>query len=183
MWVRPSHIVRYLTLCLVHDIPALGPTFVKGETDTAIPALVSEASGVILELGPGIGNQLPRYDIEKITKVYGVEPNIALHNSLREKIKACGLSDVYEIVPCGIDDVGELEKHGIVFGSIDTVLSVQVLCSVPDVEKTLRRLYALMKPGGRLVMYEHVKSTDVVSTVVQSTCWFSHLSYHLLVSK
>ena len=98
-----------------------------------------------------------------------MEPNKALHGSLRRKIKACGLSDVYEIVPCGIEDVVELEKHGIVFGSIDTVLSIQVLCSVPDVEKTLRRLYALMKPGGRLVMYEHVRSTDVVSAIVQST--------------
>ena len=133
-----------------------------------------EASGVILELGPGIGNQIPRYDGSKITKVYGVEPNRALHGSLREKIKACGLMDVYEIVACGIENVGELEKHGIVFDSIDTVLSIQVLCSVPDLEKTLRRLYALMKPGGQLVMFEHVKSTDVVSAIVQGTCWFSH---------
>ena len=102
-----------------------------------------------------------------------MEPNKALHKSLRERIKACGLSDVYEIVPCGIEDVGELEKHGIVLGSIDTVLSVQVLCSVPDVEGTLRRLYALMKPGGKLVMYEHVKSTDIVSAIVQSTLTLS----------
>ena len=147
----------------------LGPTFAEGETDTAIPALVSQASGVILELGPGIGNQLSRYDVGKIRKVYGVEPNQALHGSLREKIKVCGLADVYEIVPCGIEDVGELERHGVGFNSIDTVLSIQVLCSVPDVERTLRRLYALMKPGGQLVMYEHVKSTDVVSARVQST--------------
>ena len=129
---------------------------------------MSEAFGVILELGPGIGNQLPRYDVGKIRKVYGVEPNQALHGSLREKIKACGLADVYEIVPCGIEDVGELERHGVEFNSIDTVLSIQVLCSVPDIEKILRRLYALMKPGGQFVMYEHVKSTDIVSAVVQS---------------
>ena len=150
-------------------ILVLGPAIVEGETDTAIPALVSEASGIILELGPGIGNQLPRYDVDKITKVYGVEPNRALHGSLREKIKACGLMDVYEIVPCGVEDVGELEKYGVVLDSIDTVLSIQVLCSVPDVDNTLRRLYALMKPGGQLVMYEHVKSTDFVSAMVQST--------------
>ena len=144
---------------------------------------MSEASGIILELGPGIGNQLPRYDVDKIIKVYGVEPNKALHKSLREKIKACGLMDVYEIVSCGIEDVGELEKHGVIFNSIDTILSIQVLCSVPDLEKTLRRLYALLKPGGQLVMYEHMKSTDVVSAIVQSTCWFSHRLSPLLVSE
>ena len=129
---------------------------------------MSAASGVVLELGPGIGSQLSRYNVSKITKVYGVEPNKALHKSLMEKIKACGLSDVYEIVPCGVESVVELEKHGIVFSSIDTILSIQVLCSVPDPEKTFQQLYALMKPGRQFIIFEHVKSTDVVSAIIQS---------------
>ena len=91
-----------------------------------------------------------------------------LHKSLRENVKASRLSDVYKIVPCGIDDVAELEKHGLVPNSIDTVLSVQVLCSVPDPSETLRRLYTLLKPGGQLIVYEHVKSKDMVSSLVQS---------------
>jgi SAM-dependent methyltransferase len=157
--------------------------FAEGEKETAVPALVSEASGVVLEIGPGIGSQLPRYNTSNITKVYGVEPNIDLHKYLREKVKASGLTDVYEIVPCGVEDVVELKKHGIVLGSIDTVLSIQVLCSVPDLDEMLRRLYALMKPGGQFVVYEHVKSKDVVSVMVQSMfapslivpfrCWWS----------
>ncbi len=123
---------------------------------------------MVLEVGPGIGSQLSRYDTSKITKVYGVEPNSDLHKSLREKVKACGLTDVYEIVPCSIEDVVELEKYGIALGSIDTVLSIQVLCSVPDPDKILRLFYALMKPGGQFVVFEHVKSKDVVSRIVQS---------------
>ena len=146
----------------------LGPMFFEADKATAVPALVSEASGVVLELGPGIGSQLPRYNTSKITKVYGVEPNHDLRKSLREKVKASGLTDVYEIVPCGIEDVVELKKHGIALGSIDTVLSVQVLCSVPDPDDMLRRLYALMKPGGQFIVYEHVRSKDVVTVMVQS---------------
>jgi len=142
--------------------------FAEGDKETAVPALVSEAFGIVLEIGPGIGSQLPRYDTSKITKVYGVEPNIDLHKSLREKVKASGLTDVYEIVPCGVEDVVELKKHGIALESIDTVLSIQVLCSVPDLDEMLRRLYALMKPGAQFVVYEHVKSKDVVSMMVQS---------------
>ena len=145
----------------------VGPMFADGDNETAIPALVAEASGVVLELGPGIGSQLPRYDTSKITKIYGVEPNVDLHKSLRESIKASGLSDIYEIVPCGIEDVVELKKHGITLGSVDTVLSVQVLCSVPDPDEMLKRLYALMKPRGQFIVYEHVKSKDVVSSMVQ----------------
>ena len=87
---------------------------------------------------------------------------------MREAIKASGLIDVYEIVPCGVEDVVELKKHGIVLGSIDTILSVQVLCSVPDPNEMLRRLYALLKPGGQLIVYEHVKSKDMITSVVQS---------------
>ena len=149
-------------------INALGPMLADGDRQTAVPALVSEASGIVLELGPGIGSQLPRYNTSKIIKIYGVEPNVDLHKSLRENIKASGLIDVYEIVPCGVEDVVELKKQGIVLGSIDTILSVQVLCSVPDPNKILRRLYALLKPGGQLIVYEHVKSKDMISSVVQS---------------
>ncbi|KAL9635453.1 MAG: hypothetical protein Q9164_003449 [Protoblastenia rupestris] len=141
----------------------LGPMFAEGDKETAVPALVYEASGVVLEIGPGIGSQLPRYNASKITKVYGVEPNIDLHESLRERVKASGLTDVYEIAPCGVEDVVELEKHGITLGSIDTVLSIQVLCSVPDPDEMLRWLYALMKPGAQFILYEHVKSKDVIS--------------------
>ena len=142
--------------------------FADGDRETAVPALVSEARGIVLELGPGIGSQLPRYDTSKITKIYGVEPNVDLHKSLRENIKTSGLIDVYEIIPCGVEDVVELKKHGIVLGSIDTILSVQVLCSVPDPNEMLRRLYALLRPGGQLIVYEHVKSKDLISSMVQS---------------
>ena len=141
----------------------------EGEKDTPIPVIVSEASGVVLELGPGLGTQLPRYDLSKITKVYGVEPNKVLHKALMDKIKTSGLSDIYEIVPCGVENPVELERYGIVPNSVDTVLSIQVLCSVPDLEETTRRLYAFMKPGGQFIVYEHVRSTDVVSGIVQST--------------
>ena len=129
---------------------------------------MAQASGVVLELGPGIGSQLPRFDKSKITKIYGVEPCVHLHDALRRQVKECGLDDIYEIVPCGIEDVVGLKKHGITLGTIDTVLSVQVLCSVPDPDEMMRRLYALMTATGQLIVYEHVKSTDSLTGMVQS---------------
>lgn len=147
-----------------------GPVFAARDEETAIPKLVSQALGVVLELEPGMGSQLPRYDVSKLTKVYGVEPTAELHDALRAKIKACRLDDIYEIVPCGIEDVETLEKYGISPGSIDTVLSVQVLCSIPDADAVLRQLYALLKPGGQMIVYEHVESKDPVSRMVQRKC-------------
>lgn len=131
----------------------------------------------MLELGPGIGSQLPRYDKSKVTKVYGVEPCLILHDALRKQVKESGLTDIYEIVPCGIEDVMGLKKHGISLGSVDTVLSVQVLCSVPEPDEMMRRLYALMKRGGKLIVYEHVKSKDSISMMVQSKSFVSCLCH------
>lgn len=41
-------------------------------------------------------------------------------------------------------------------GVFDTIICVRVLCGVPDFESTLSTLYDLLKPGGRIVMIEHV---------------------------
>lgn len=92
-----------------------------------------------------------------------------LHDALRASVKRAKLDDVYEIVPCGIENTEELQKYGIEPESIDTILSVQVLCSVPRSEEVLRHLYPLLKAGGKMIVYEHIKSSDSVSSMVQST--------------
>jgi SAM-dependent methyltransferase len=142
-------------------------TIAAGELGTALPALDAQASGIVLEIGPGTGNQLSRYDLSKITKIYGVEPNTDLHGKLRANVKKYGLSDIYTIVPCGIEDVSTLYEYGVVHGTIDTVMSVQVLCGVPQPAKMVKEMYKLLKKGGQMIVYEHVRSDDFVSHVVQ----------------
>lgn len=149
-------------------ILSLDSTIAAAELETDVPKLVSQTSGVILELGPGSGNQLSRYDPAKISKIYGIEPNKNLHAALQKSIKKAGLDDIYVIVPHGAEDTEQLHKYGIVPKSIDTILSVQVFCSVPDPQGTMRHLYPYLKHGGKLIVYEHVKSTDFVSGLMQS---------------
>ena len=134
---------------------------------TGVPELIAKAYGTVLELGPGSGNQLPRYDVSKIDRIYGVEPNVDLHDALRSNVKKHGLSDVYTIVPCVIEDFAKLKEYGIEPETVDTVTSVQVLCSVPKPEALAKDLYRLLKPGGQVIVYEHVKSEDYVSRSVQ----------------
>lgn len=144
-----------------------------------VPELVASASGTVIEIGPGSGNQVGRYDSSKITKIYGIEPNRGLHDKLRESIKKAGLSDVYTIVPCGAHDVEGLKTSGVDQEAFDTVLSIQVLCSVPNPKETAAALYRLLKPGGTMIVYEHVKSRDAVSSKVQGMCsvaWISTIS-------
>ncbi|HLE57047.1 MAG TPA: class I SAM-dependent methyltransferase [Rhodothermia bacterium] len=43
-------------------------------------------------------------------------------------------------------------------GSFDTAITACTFCSVPDPVRGLRELYRVLKPGGSLLMFEHVRS-------------------------
>ena len=147
--------------------PFLDRLIAEKELETDIPKLIATASGTVLEVGPGSGTQLARYDVSKINRIYGVEPNVNLHDALRSSIKVSALSDIYSIIPCGVEDLEKLRGYGIEPGSIDTVISVSVLCSVPKPAPLVKDLYRLLKPGGQMIVYEHVRSTDSVTRLVQ----------------
>ncbi|KAL9591222.1 MAG: hypothetical protein Q9179_007940, partial [Wetmoreana sp. 5 TL-2023] len=143
------------------------PTLAQKELEGPLPSLVASAHGTVLEIGPGSGNQLSRYDRSKITKIYGTEPTLGLHPALRENIKKNGLSDIYTIVPYSVEDVQGLKEYGVDQEAFDCVLSVQVFCSIPNPRATASALWRLLKPGGEMIVYEHVRSTDGISRRVQ----------------
>ena len=97
-----------------------------------------------------------------------------MHDALRSNVKVNGLSDVYTIVPCGVENIEKLSEYGIEPGTIDTVTSVQVLCSVPKPAALVKDLYQLLKPGGQMIVYEHVKSEDYISQLVQRMYFPTH---------
>ncbi|KAI0017440.1 methyltransferase domain-containing protein [Xylariomycetidae sp. FL0641] len=103
--------------------------------------------------------QRPRSARSRVTRVYGVEPNAAQHPALRRAIRDAGLEGVYEIAPVGIQDLADPKKWDgrVAPGSVDAVVSVLCLCSIPDPERNIRALYELLKPGGRWYIYEHVR--------------------------
>lgn len=146
-----------------------GRALAAANAETALASLVAAAHGVVLEIGPGIGGQLPRYDKAKIERIYGVEPNALLHHELRAAVKSPGLEDRYQIVGCGVEDFEQLASVGVGAASIDTVLSVQVLCSVADPEAVVASVYALLKLGGEFIVYEYMKRDDWVASIIQGT--------------
>ncbi|KAF7713021.1 Uncharacterized protein PECH_003832 [Penicillium ucsense] len=133
-----------------------------------IPPLLRTASGVVLDIGPGTGSQMHLLRSPAITSIYGAEPCVGLHAELRAKAAAEGLEAKYHVLSCGaassellpaleatgtgIVDAHNRDRSGV----FDTILCVRVLCSVPQMERTTRELYALLKPGGRLLVTEHV---------------------------
>jgi len=96
--------------------------------------------GKIFELGPGTGNQLSRFDTEKIEHIYGVESNLYFAPDIWEKVAEFKLENKYTLILCGVGDCETLAAYDIVESSIDCVLSIQVLCSVSDPDKTAKEM-------------------------------------------
>ncbi|RAL13916.1 class I SAM-dependent methyltransferase [Aspergillus homomorphus CBS 101889] len=137
------------------------PQRITGSADL-IPPLLATAQGITLDLGPGTGTQIPHLRSPAITALYGIEPCHKLHPTLRARAVAEGLGEKYTIVGCSAaphELVPALERVGIVSGGVDTILCVRVLCSVPELEDTVQGLYGLLKPGGRMIVVEHVVSS------------------------
>jgi len=147
---------------------SIGHHFYAYEDTTAVPALVSAAYGTVLELGPAIGNQLPRITKSQITHIYGVEPNPILVDALAARVKEMDLKDMYTPILGKVEDRKLLESFNIIEGTVDSIISIQVLCSVENPEETAKMLWKLLKPGGMLVFWEHHRSHDLLSRIMQA---------------
>jgi ubiquinone/menaquinone biosynthesis C-methylase UbiE len=113
--------------------------------------LLEGARGRVLEIGAGTGANLPFYGatIETIT---AAEPEAAMARKLSNRVRE--LHRDVEVVQA------PAEKLPFPDGHFDTVVSTLVLCTVKDLGQTLRELRRVLKPGGRLLFIEHVRSED-----------------------
>ncbi|EJP69718.1 Methyltransferase type 11 [Beauveria bassiana ARSEF 2860] len=62
----------------------------------------------------------------------------------------------------------ELAKLGVQPGTVDCILSIQVLCSIPNLKSVIKDLHYLLKPGGELIFWEHQQNeVDWITRAVQ----------------
>ncbi|KAH7075653.1 S-adenosyl-L-methionine-dependent methyltransferase [Paraphoma chrysanthemicola] len=136
-----------------------GPTF----------ELLSRCQGVVLDIGPGSGEMLSRFNPDMISALYGAEPAEDLHPGLIKNATKRGFKDNFHPMLCGAEPeslIPALHKSGILQvsgkggsagdGIFDEICCTRVLCGVPHPEQTIKSLYSLLKPGGRMVVCEHV---------------------------
>lgn len=129
----------------------------------SVRPVLEQARGVVLDIGPASGIWIrdlsQSVKAGRVSKIYGVEPNVRFHPQLIANTKAHGIEDVYKPIAAYAQD---LKTHGIEEKSIDTIITVHVLCSVgPQVDQVVEQLYQYLKPGGQWLVYEHVGSHNV----------------------
>lgn len=116
--------------------------------------LMAHARGRVLELGVGTGSNLGFYPAE-VTEVVGIDPQPG-------------------VLERAVSTVRELEREGTPYrirlhradaermpyddDGFDTVVSFLTLCTIPDAPAASREAHRVLKPGGRLLVLEHVKA-------------------------
>jgi SAM-dependent methyltransferase len=113
--------------------------------------LLAGAEGATLEIGAGTGLNLEHYP-EAVTRLVLAEPDRHMRRRLRRRLEALGRSA--EIVDAPAEDLPFPDA------TFDTVVLTYVLCSVPDQAEALTEVARVLKPEGRLLFLEHVRSTD-----------------------
>ena len=115
--------------------------------------LLSPLRGTIVDVGAGTGANLPYFNAD--ANVIALEPDRSMARRLETK-----LSQTRAKIEIRIEH--DLALEDIAEHSIDAVLSMLVLCMVPDPAATLRRMRRILKPAGTLVVIEHVRSPGTV---------------------
>jgi ubiquinone/menaquinone biosynthesis C-methylase UbiE len=114
-------------------------------------ALLASAEGRVIEIGAGTGANLAHYP-DAVTELVLTEPEEPMAKRLEAKARASGRSASVVRTPA--------EALPFPDRSFDTAVCTLVLCTVRDPERTLAELGRVLKPGGRLLFLEHVRSDD-----------------------
>ncbi|CAO1617689.1 unnamed protein product [Parajaminaea phylloscopi] len=132
---------------------------------------ISHAGGKVLEVGAGSGETIKFYDEGMIDTLYALEPFAPAIPHLAKTIAARGkgFESRTQIIHAGIEDQAALSRHGITANSLDSLVLVRCLCSIPGgPEAHLHTCLRLLKPGGSLIMIEHgLQHGDALTRSIQ----------------
>lgn len=128
--------------------------------------LLAGLTGQVLEVGAGNGLNFAHYPPE-VTRVLAVEPEPLLRDLARQEAGQATVT--VEVVD------GVAEQLPATDGAFDAAVVSLTLCTVTDLQQALREMHRVLKPGGRLRFFEHVRAETPglarVQRLVTATVW------------
>ena len=113
--------------------------------------LLASAHGETIEIGAGTGLNLAHYP-DAVTRLVLAEPDRHMRARLGRRVE--------ELFPGADVIAAAAERLPFPDASFDTAVVTLVLCSVSDQQVALAEIARVLKPGGRLLFLEHVRSDD-----------------------
>lgn len=107
-----------------------------------------QAHGDVLEIAVGTGRNLPYYPPD--ARLTGVDISPAMLAVAERRAEELGRD-----VELRLGDAQSLELPD---GRFDTVVSTLALCSIPDDRCAVAEVRRVLRPGGRFLLLEHVRS-------------------------
>lgn len=129
----------------VYDV-VFGAVFDKGRQ--AAIAAAERIGGRILEVGVGTGISLPDY--RRSNRLVGVDISLPMLRKAHERVAAQRLTHVEVLA---VMDAGGLALPD---ASFDVVVAQYVITAVPHPEATLDEFARVLKPGGEIVLINHI---------------------------
>jgi phosphatidylethanolamine/phosphatidyl-N-methylethanolamine N-methyltransferase len=129
----------------VYDL-VFGKVFEAGRK--ASIAAAEQVGGRILEVGVGTGISLPDYS--RRNRLVGVDISAPMLRKAKERVDTLGLSNVEALA---VMDAKHLAFPDNFF---DVIVAQYVITAVPDPEATLDEFARVLKPGGEIVLVNHI---------------------------
>jgi ubiquinone/menaquinone biosynthesis C-methylase UbiE len=116
-------------------------------------ALLAQARGRVVEIGAGTGVNVGLYG-EGIEDLTLVEPDPHMAARLRARLAEVGGGAAKHLIEAPAESLPFPDD------TFDTAVATLVLCTIPDPVAAIDELARVLKPGGRLLFIEHVRSDD-----------------------
>lgn len=122
--------------------------------------VIGQARGVVLEVGAGTGLNFAIYDPEQVERVEAVEPDSAMLRYAQERVKTARVPITLTQAPA--------ESLPFADETFDSAVATLVFCSVTDPMRGFSEIRRVLKPGGILLLIEHVRAKGTFAQQLQN---------------